>query len=598
MKPFSDKLRFIESTFEKTINLCRNQPQIENLKLCNTPLKLIEQTLPSLFKSDQTLKDLIGYQTHRQKRALFNAIGSIFKTLFGTLDSNDAERFNEAINKAEGNEKELFQLLKQQIQVVKTTISNFNNTITNLDQNKNIFNQNFELITNYTSKTQKQYFNLDFKQRIEEHFSLLTLFISELQNEYSNLVNAILFAKSNNLHPLIITPEQLMQQLSMTLTHLPNSANYPLPLTLENAHKYLEIISIKYRFIDDKIIFVISIPLVNTVQYTVYKLISLPVYHPGLDQLTFILPSINYLAISENRNIYTTLETLESCHPINDETLICENPSSLYFTHVRPICETELLNSISRLPSDCDVRIIHTTYEIWHKLTKPNSWIYVLPKSTDVTISCSPGTPVTIVLNNTGILTSNDNCRIYTGSTILISDVSSKESSFQSIIPEFQIPENYCEDSKIKFNSTRLHLIPLQLNNLNNEALKLASHKLDEISKIADDLNLSPFSNIHKNAYFVYFLCSLLKLLLIYVFYRIVKYLRQRLCRNKRKSNNCKNIMNCLTLNICQSERKETTKLKIDCPIKSADLEIYDTETHESIPVRRSERLAKLREDL
>nr|CAI5856344.1 unnamed protein product [Callosobruchus analis] len=67
--------------------------------------------------------------SNRVKRGWFNLIGSTFKTIFGTLDQDDAEYYNNAINKVSSNERHLIDLLSQQTQVVKTTITNFNHTI-------------------------------------------------------------------------------------------------------------------------------------------------------------------------------------------------------------------------------------------------------------------------------------------------------------------------------------------------------------------------------------------------------------------------------------------------------------------------------------
>ncbi|XP_050505744.1 uncharacterized protein LOC126884012 [Diabrotica virgifera virgifera] len=181
LQPFTDKLNFVDLTYQKTLRLCQNKPVLTELRLCDTSLKLLGQIIPRLFQDKQTLKNLILHEHSRPKRALFNAIGSVFRTLFGTLDSDDAENFNNAINKAESNENHLLDLLKQQIHVVKATIANFNNSITNLDRNKVIFDKNFESITNYTDKINNKYFNLDLKQKIEQHFTLLNLFITELQ---------------------------------------------------------------------------------------------------------------------------------------------------------------------------------------------------------------------------------------------------------------------------------------------------------------------------------------------------------------------------------------------------------------------------------
>lgn len=83
---------------------------------------MFEKIIPSLFNPEQTLKTLT--QNERSKRALIDIAGTVLKSLFGTLDSKDAEYYDAAIDKVNSDEKELLNLLKQQSHVVQTTISN------------------------------------------------------------------------------------------------------------------------------------------------------------------------------------------------------------------------------------------------------------------------------------------------------------------------------------------------------------------------------------------------------------------------------------------------------------------------------------------
>lgn len=87
-----------------------------------------------------------------KKRGLINLVGNIIKGAFGTLDENDAEYYNNAINKVNSNEKHLLDLLKQQVQVAKSTLTNFNNTITNFNHNKVIFNDNLNKLSQFMSE--------------------------------------------------------------------------------------------------------------------------------------------------------------------------------------------------------------------------------------------------------------------------------------------------------------------------------------------------------------------------------------------------------------------------------------------------------------
>ncbi|KAJ8966794.1 hypothetical protein NQ314_003290 [Rhamnusium bicolor] len=257
------------------------------------------------------------------------------------------------------------------------------------------------------------------KQEIEEHFSLLTLVVNEIESECSNLIQTILYAKQNSLHPFIITPQQLIIELIKTLPHLKNSISYPLPLVQNNAYKYFNLISIKYYLSSERIVFVISIPLVSQENYF---LIPLPVKNSNQNAHVFILPSINYLVLSENRNMYSTFKDLTHCKPLESNKLICENNEPIFLSNSRQICEIMLLTNPKEIPKNCDVRITNSINEIWHKLSNNSSWIYITPKEIDVTLSCNNYPLTNFLLNNVGIITLKENCKLYTSSIIISSD--------------------------------------------------------------------------------------------------------------------------------------------------------------------------------
>lgn len=94
--------------------------------------------------------------------------------------------------------------------------------------------------------------------------------LNQLETEYSAIINAILFAKSNVLHPFVMPPTQMVKELKSTIPHL-QGTTFILPLENENAYQILNHASIKVYHKSNRIIFIISNPLVNV---NTYQLIS------------------------------------------------------------------------------------------------------------------------------------------------------------------------------------------------------------------------------------------------------------------------------------------------------------------------------------
>lgn len=118
----------------------------------------------------------------------------------------------------------------------------------------------------------------NLKQNIEDHITLLLTIFTELNKEYSDLINSILFAKQNVLHPSILTPTRIISKLTRTRRYLPPSTSYPFPLKTTNTHEFFKILSLSVYYTDLKLIFLINIPITDDTKYTLYHLLPLSQY--------------------------------------------------------------------------------------------------------------------------------------------------------------------------------------------------------------------------------------------------------------------------------------------------------------------------------
>jgi hypothetical protein len=62
-------------------------------------------------------------------------VGEISKVLFGTLDENDADYYDEQIRNFERNSEDTTDLLKQQVYVIKSTLGALNDTLADMEHN-------------------------------------------------------------------------------------------------------------------------------------------------------------------------------------------------------------------------------------------------------------------------------------------------------------------------------------------------------------------------------------------------------------------------------------------------------------------------------
>lgn len=97
------------------------------------------------------------------------------------------------------------------------------------------------------------------------------------------IISSILFAKQNILHPLVITVQNLKNELLKI--KLDSNVQFPVPLNKDfQIHNYFSINKISVIYDNFNLIYVIRILLVDTQIFTLYNLIPLPSFslqHPN-----------------------------------------------------------------------------------------------------------------------------------------------------------------------------------------------------------------------------------------------------------------------------------------------------------------------------
>lgn len=588
---YKERLELVNRVYKSTYELC-NRGIYKELGLCEPSLQLLGELVDSLNRNCETLDDFVVHDNRRRKRAYLDIIGEAFKTLFGTLDSNDGIYYNKMIDKVYKDEREFTTLLKQQTQIVETAVINFNTTINKLNVNEDIFNNNFKKLQAFSKDIERHVFDIEIKQDVEKHLSLLTLLVTELETEFHSIINTVLFARKNIIHPFVMTPKQFMQELIRSMPYLPSSLSYPLPIVLNNVNKFLELVDIQVYNVKNRIIFRISNVLCTINNFNLFELISLPMKRQD-NNYVFILPRIKYIAISESKAQYVSINDLNDCKKLDSDKNLCLLNDAIYTTHNRELCEVQLITQNNHnIPKSCDVRIVQRVDEIWHKTA--NGWIYVFPEGTTITFKCNNSSPFDLTVQGTGILNIHPSCKVYSASSIITNKENVKnpfDVSSYVIVPDFNILEDECCKLKNKtvINKVEIPMLYPRIKTLNSEDLEIASHKLNDIYNKLDERENNKETIVNKivnNNYFSYIIMSILKVLFLYLAYKLYKYLKNKYSQ-RNKEVDCK-VLNCVTFNICKD--KTTVYSDNTQHIFNTDEQIEDSIQLEAPKLRRSTR--------
>jgi hypothetical protein len=345
-------ITLLQSVFKDNKNILENlqrfvSQESDSIRFVSfiIPLKPHVQFLDHIIKRlDNKFSEILLETPGRSKRGVLNGLGSIWKTLTGNLDSSDGEYYDQCINKLEKDDREIQNLIKEQIQVTTSTIKNFNYTIQKLQIDEQTFNDDLKIIEDEINKIEDNnyYFNNQLKliNTCEQLLESLVL----IESQVNDIIESITFAKLKVLHPSIIKPEYLLNQLSRKSQHLDHN-NLPLHPSVYALPVLTNLVTLQAYQTNKRIVFILRIPLIEKEKYTLYHLYSIPTKDSKTNLFHTIIPESKYVALSENNRQYLKINSIEKCKDLQEETLLCSD--LIPFPYENPPCE--VLTKLTKL---------------------------------------------------------------------------------------------------------------------------------------------------------------------------------------------------------------------------------------------------------
>ncbi|XP_063830216.1 uncharacterized protein LOC135079489 [Ostrinia nubilalis] len=361
----------IKSVIESAERLCNQMGTLEPSE-CNSVLEPLAILYHNMVQDFTSISHLLENRSRRS--AWIGGGGTILKHIFGTLDEDDGIRYNEAIKTVQGDQKKLAALMKENILVTTSVITAFNKTLDRIKINEaNLITAIDKLslgLQNISIKTDE----LLIRNYADQILIKLETAILLLSFQIEDIVAAILFSSQNLLHPSILNPRKLYQELAESYRHLPDDSKLPIALDLSSIHFILNISKIASYYIDNKIIFVLQIPLVSTKEFMLFHAIALPTPHNSvkLDSFSLIIPSSKLIAMTKDKMHYCNLENLNQCVNPTVTDYVCD-VTNVYASDAKPSCESELMTKvISEIPVQCATKFIYGKLDIWKAIMAPS----------------------------------------------------------------------------------------------------------------------------------------------------------------------------------------------------------------------------------
>lgn len=486
---------------EKYLQINKIVQQVEQSCQLGKDLEIEEKENPCIHYSHQSANFLSEINNNRNnvikvmeqpttnilrvRRGLINLVGRTANVLFGTCDDQDAEFFYEKIQELEKANAQLLQASETQINIVQSVVTNVNDSLIQVGEIQEFLKEKYNYLLQETQAQKVQIGIIEFKTKLEQKISLLNLILAQYAYETETLENIVNSALQGFIHSSLMNINIIIQQLKEIKSQLPLGLSLPPNIDRIGMFDLMRLVTINIVYIQNVLIFTTEIPLINNYEFILYKPLPLPVKIKN-DVYAIIESTSEYLGLGKSRLYYIqmTLSELTNCKKGVD-SYICPHEQQLH--QLDETCETRIFRNPRTLPSSCNLRYVKLNVNVWHRLEKTNSWVYVT-KGENVLVKCKNITaPITVNVNGTGVFTLENHCEANTDdNNILMPKKIIISKTHVDFVPQLNFTINFQphislveeisnESIFIKENEIRNNLIKL---NENAKSIKEFKHKL------------------------------------------------------------------------------------------------------------------------
>lgn len=440
LSPISNQLKNIEKFYD-IIEISLNKSSSKNNNPLLRYLHLHAKHLISNAKNK--LNNITPHK--REKRGLLNIVGKAHKWLFGTLDSDDGEKFENAISVLQNNQDSLYHEISLRVSLTQELINNYNKTITLLSFNQHLITRRIEYFSYYINKTID---DISAYLRAQNTLDQIILNCQNLITFLDNLENALMFAKLNTLHSTVIS----VSELDNIVNYLFKLYNNETMISFKNTISYYQLCGIQVGFSNDRIIFAIHFPILKNEVFDNFHLIPIPINQ------SIIIPNYPYLILGSDQ----LQESYEDC-PSIEEVHICQN-------RLKPLFGDCIVSMIRDAENrNCRTVSVHLSKPIFKAVTSKHIVMIPAEKSLKIMTKCQSNENY-VFIEQPSLIELPTNCEI-------------KALEFQFFNTEELVKENPLHLPEITIhedNAARLDQSPINLRSIDMDEI----HQLQEKSQL------------------------------------------------------------------------------------------------------------------
>jgi hypothetical protein len=128
------------------------------------------------------------------------------------------KNYNKHVTELERERKEFLHLLKEQMTIIKTTITSVSSTLQKVNQNEKVLKEGLSKLLNYSTHKFNELEEIRNANLVNAQFRLTQRGVDESQHSFEILIDAFVHAEQGTLQPQLITAEKIKEFLRNTKT--------------------------------------------------------------------------------------------------------------------------------------------------------------------------------------------------------------------------------------------------------------------------------------------------------------------------------------------------------------------------------------------
>lgn len=410
------------------------------------------------------------YSKRLRKRGWFDFIGTGLHTLFGVMDSNDEDYYNDLIGQLEKRNKETLNLMKQNAHISKSVMQNLNATLSKFRGFESSITQNLNTLEKKTNQI--------ITQENENKISALALqlhaqfieYAIVLEEETNTILNAINFSQLGLLYSKILPVDIFDKEIKAIQIEDDKLLSDLFKVNIASLYK---IIKPEIRIGKGLLIIQVHMPLVMNSVFNLFKIYSYPVPNKLNPQLSHLIQFHHPFVSFNEKNEYATIMDLKTCSQI-ENIWLCPHLEISTVTTQSP-CEV-LMKTSMKFPQQCEIQSI--PLDVFNAVyLNFNEWLLLTTKEQRTFCKCDDHPTIKNTIKSSAIIRLLPGCTVFLGNDITLKAevVETRNKTLENDLPLLQ--EDCCiqEINKIAY--------------LNLDPVKIGPDHINNVELLNDELN-------------------------------------------------------------------------------------------------------------